>query len=489
MYARVFDNPMLVKHLRSRLRPAPTVTGIVIALVLSGMLLWAGASRGDVGDVFPWMIALQCTILLLFGTSQVGSSAGAARDSGILEFHRASPLSPLDLALGFLLGAPIREYVMAACVTPFALFAAMSGSVGAIGYAILLGLLLTGSLLFHSIAMLGGLVAGKRGAVGILLVIVCYVFAPGAIEGRIGLPGTLTIVPACMELNAEGGPTVARARSDWPPRFFGLEVPVWIQSYAYQVPLFALVFVCCVRRMRAADRPVYSKTQGALAIAVLGLLAIASVVPTPGGSSASERPIVLHYVLATAGILMAVAVTPSRGEWANGIRRASRLGRRRPSPLHDWAANFVCLVIYAAVIVGLSFASLVATSMVPDDRSSWIRAVAVASLTVTYFGWGLQCGYLRFGRIGPIFFGLVLFFLWLVPLMAGGVLALQGLDNASRLIRDISPLTGIATGSGPALVSAVAATIAAGVLLWMAIARGEQRLRRQIAQHEVAKIV
>jgi hypothetical protein len=127
--------------------------------------------------------------------------------------------------------------------------------------------------------------------------------------------------------------------------------------------------------------------------------------------------------------------------------------------------------------------------MVPDDRSLWMRAVAICSLTVIYFGWWLQYGYLQFGRIGPIFFGLFLFFLWIVPLMAGGVLALQGLDNASRVIRDISPLTGIATGTTTALISAVAATVAAGVLLWLAITHGEQRLRRQIAEHEPAKIV
>jgi hypothetical protein len=241
--------------------------------------------------------------------------------------------------------------------------------------------------------------------------------------------------------------------------------------------------------MRAADRPVYSKTQGAVAIAVLGLLATAAVVPGAVGRLAMAGPIVLQYVLVTAGILVAVAVTPSRGDWANGIRRASRLGRRRPSLLDDWAANLVCIIIYGAVVVGLSLASLAATSMVPEDRSSWMRTVAVSWLTVTYFGWGLQYGYLRFGRIGPILFGLFLFFLWVVPLMAGSVLALQRLDKAGRLIRDISPLTGIATGGNTALISAVAAAAASGVLLWLAIARGERRLRRQIAEHEAAKIV
>ena len=65
-----------------------------------------------------WLLALQAVILVVMGASQVGSSVGAARASGILDFHRVSPLTPAELTLGFFFGAPVREYVLFACTLP-----------------------------------------------------------------------------------------------------------------------------------------------------------------------------------------------------------------------------------------------------------------------------------------------------------------------------------------------------------------------------------
>ena len=45
---------------------------------------------------------------------------GRREASGILDFHRVSPLTPAELTLGFFFGAPIREYVLFACTLPFA---------------------------------------------------------------------------------------------------------------------------------------------------------------------------------------------------------------------------------------------------------------------------------------------------------------------------------------------------------------------------------
>ena len=42
-----------------------------------------------------------------------------ARASGILDFHRVSPLTPTELTLGFFFGAPIREYLLFAATLPF----------------------------------------------------------------------------------------------------------------------------------------------------------------------------------------------------------------------------------------------------------------------------------------------------------------------------------------------------------------------------------
>ena len=62
---------------------------------------------------------MQVVILAIMGSGQVNASVSGARASGILDFHRVSPLTPTELTLGFFFGAPIREYVLFAATLPF----------------------------------------------------------------------------------------------------------------------------------------------------------------------------------------------------------------------------------------------------------------------------------------------------------------------------------------------------------------------------------
>ena len=116
------DNPIFVKHLRSRLRAQPLGAAMVVVLVLCICIAWGGYQLDAYhnGGAFGALLALQAVILIVMGASQVGSSVSAARASGILDFHRVSPLTPGELTIGFFFGAPIREYVLFACTLPFA---------------------------------------------------------------------------------------------------------------------------------------------------------------------------------------------------------------------------------------------------------------------------------------------------------------------------------------------------------------------------------
>ena len=122
----MFDNPVLVKHVRSRLRPGQALPWAAIVLVLSACIAWGGHESAWFGNATAVILqlGLQILILALIGSNQINASLGGARESGILAFHRVTPLPPSVVALGFFLGAPIREYLLAAVTLPFALFAA-----------------------------------------------------------------------------------------------------------------------------------------------------------------------------------------------------------------------------------------------------------------------------------------------------------------------------------------------------------------------------
>src|SRR5262245_42778750 len=100
------DNPILVKHVRSRLRQPQLVPPVTVLVVCELLLVWYGVSNNAFADrrVFLINVAIQGVILIILGAAQVGATLASARESVILDFHRISPLSPWTITLGFFLG-------------------------------------------------------------------------------------------------------------------------------------------------------------------------------------------------------------------------------------------------------------------------------------------------------------------------------------------------------------------------------------------------
>ena len=93
---------------------------------------------------------------------------GGAKVSGILDFHRVSPLTPAELTLGFFFGAPIREYVLFACTLPFvALFLAF-GVPSVHGFIQLSILMVAIAWVFHGLALLNSLIMKGQRVAGAL---------------------------------------------------------------------------------------------------------------------------------------------------------------------------------------------------------------------------------------------------------------------------------------------------------------------------------
>ncbi len=102
------ENPIFVKHLRSRLRLQALLSAIVVVQALCLCIAWAGfqLETFESGGAFNTLLLLQIIIIVGIGGSQVATAVGSSRTSGILDFHRVSPLSRDELTLGFFFGAP-----------------------------------------------------------------------------------------------------------------------------------------------------------------------------------------------------------------------------------------------------------------------------------------------------------------------------------------------------------------------------------------------
>src|SRR5437588_6462945 len=168
-YFNLADNPLFIKHVRSRMRRAAVLPSIVLVCFLSVCIIvmeekaWPpGMGWGSQAFFF-----MQGIILLLMGGSQVAQAVASVKESGMLDFHRITPVPPRVQVLGFLLGAPIRAWTLFACTLPFALYTAVTGPWGVLGFTKVLLVQMTGALLYHALGLVTGL-AGKsaRGASG-----------------------------------------------------------------------------------------------------------------------------------------------------------------------------------------------------------------------------------------------------------------------------------------------------------------------------------
>lgn len=447
------DNPILMKHVRSRLR-APQGTYLVIAMFLIAVcLMWAGHAAGvlDDGPIFVLFFVIQGLALHFAGTSQVAASISQANDVGILDFHRVSPLSASTTTAGFLLGAPIREYLIALVFVPFSLFCAVLGNPGLIGFATTGAVLLSTTLLFHAAAMTAGLVSAPgrtRGAsMGVVFLLLLANFTtPLVFELQLPIPGLLTAGPALYEAMTAGGvPVVARG-----PTFFGVALPLYIQSLIYQTPMTLFLLVAVVRRMRSAQAPLYSRTMAIGFLVTVSVLNLGGIIGHKNVNPGTVVPVLL-YVNCLIAVFLTLAITPSQGTYRNCVRRSRKLNMHRPPLWHDESSNRAVVLAFASIT--LAMAQIVKSSVAANVNPRFWPQVGVTLFVISYFGSATQFFSLKFGRRSKPVLMLFLFLFWLLPPLVGALAAVTfGGNQVAELIAGLSPLFGIATGSLPGLV-------------------------------------
>ncbi|MEM7201835.1 MAG: hypothetical protein AAF628_16330 [Planctomycetota bacterium] len=463
------DNPILVMCARSRLRRQHVVPFVTVILVLCAFIaLSVAMSSGRPADralsFFRWFATLQGAVLLLLGTARVGAATSQVSQSGMLDFHRVSPLSARSQAVGFVLGAPIREYLGFAIILPLTLVAGCVSQVGLLAVLGVCGLTLLSSWVFHTLAAVLGLFAGPGarrvgtgGGVG--FAVVACLLAPAAYFGT-ALPGLLTPIPgsSALLIDAAGGWPEGELPASFPqpPTFFGLPLPLYFQSLIYQVPVLAFLSVALVRRLRSDGVHLFSRPVACLLLGTVATLALGGVIGRERATT-TQLGAVSAVVLGMAWLLVFV-VTPTAGAHAGGLRRAARRGQEREPAMADAAVNWRPVACFAGIVAAVA----VGAEGVGQGASGLSRA-ASTGLSVLWFGWALQ-GYalLYRGRAVP-YFMLLLFGLCAVPLLLAILLASADLDRLANVAVAVCPF---GAGFQP---DPMAIIVHAGLALWFGL--------------------
>lgn len=468
------DNPILTKHVRARLRPGLLLPWAVVALAVCLCVTYGGYVANALTGPGPLTILLgiQLVVLVFMGSSQIATSVGSARESGILDFHRVSPTPPLVNVVGFLIGGPIREYVLFGITLPFVLLIGSMSILGLAGtLASMLGVLL-GAWAFHAVSLVGALSSKKPkgGGRGIVAIVLGSYFGLNFVLGFGMAGGALTRI---------GTGEVS---------FFGLRMPWLLFAVLAEVPLLGFLIVPAVRKMRSEREQLFTKRQALACMLTVAFLLLGLSWTFRGQASTT---IVLLYILVGFGVVLGATFTPNQSTYLRGVRRALHAGQRRPSPWSDAGVNRLGVGLLGAIVLGAATIAWEAIEGRVAGAGNYSLSIAVGVLVVLYMGFGYQAAVLSFPKRGVSYFVLFLFFVWFLPLFLGAILLSSGLDESrAYAVFGISPLAGILLSSGltreaadalnAARVSAIAPAVSFLVLFYLRLDQVQRRLDRQV---------
>ena len=106
---QIWVNPIFLRYTRSRLRPAPLITWIILVLTLATSIFFlfyysslyrltagpAAAAR----DAFYPILFFQMVILLFMGTGSVAGGISRESADGMIDYQRLTPMTPLACLL------------------------------------------------------------------------------------------------------------------------------------------------------------------------------------------------------------------------------------------------------------------------------------------------------------------------------------------------------------------------------------------------------
>ncbi len=436
-----WDNPIFIKHARSRLRRSQVLTPAVIVLVLCVAAAYNGFQFGGFasGVSFGWLMGLQFILLGIQGSVQVSASIGGARESGILDFHRVSPLSPLATSLGFFFGAPVREYALFLITIPFCLFSVAQGTPNFLVYLQIQFCTLLVCWTLQAISLLTALTTKKPRAGGkgmIAMVIIVSIFGTG--------PFSILGTSANMLDDSILFP------------FFGLPLHWLINALLYTLPTLGFIMLASVRKMQSERAHALSKPQAVACLATQLFLTIGGTWLLKGFT---PIVIIVLYVTSAFACLLVVTITPNLGEYTKGVRRAERRGISHLSYWDDLSLNRVALMMICLLVLVGSTIVWQAIAQAPADPTINMPAqlrtmtfgipIATAVLSIFYFGSALQYFALATPRRSMTLMSLFIFLAWFLPMLVGALIAATtgGDDAISAAIIAISPIAGIGMSS------------------------------------------
>lgn len=482
---KIWENPIFARYCQSRLRLRGLGIFLLIVVLIAAFIVAVVSSIGvrtrmspaDAARVgfFP-LLFLQGIILFLLGTAQVAGGMTAERDEGVIDYQRLIPMSPLSKVLGYLLGLPVREYVMFLATLPFTAWSLWRGHVAWGVWVPLYVAVFSSTLLYHFTGLLTGTVARNRRwafLAAIALVFCLYTIIPQMAKFGLVLFKYLTLYPVFEEsltglLPASvGAPVKVWQRLAPTVKFFNLDLSETVFTLFSQGGLILTFTIMLCRKWRRSESHLLGKLWATGFFVWIQILLLGNALPLidpgnlfpsrafyqmvrvmPNWAPMPTEAVIMSgiYGLVTLLLIFVLGsiITPSADRQIRGWRRARKQGASSLPRLSDAATGFWFVLVMA--IAGAAGWFLFTRALV---ESRWFLGHEVPLRVFGYFAAVMLTGGVGFQALleakGARAVVLAMIFVGVVPIMAGAVLG----PISDRLIPLASWLIGISPLSMP----------------------------------------
>ncbi len=475
-------NPIFRRYCQSRLRLQGLGISLLTVVIVCGFIVALVHTIGENQHLTPAdgarlgiipLLVFQGLILFVVGTAQVAGGMTAERDEGVIDYQRLIPMSPLSKVIGYLVGLPVREYVLFLTTLPFTAWSLWRGEVNWHVWLPLYSVMISSTLLYHFTGLVTGTVVRNRRwafLVSIALVFALYTVIPQTAKFGLVFFKYLTITPVFEEslpgiLPSDAARFSRLAERLFPTvKFFGLDFSEAVFT-AFSQGGFILTFIIMLcRKWRRAESHLLGKIWATGFFIWVQIVLLGNALPLiePGNlfpSRAFMRMIRIGpnwdpdpmeavalsgvYGLVTMALIFVLAgiITPSAENQIRGWRRARKQGASALPLLADAATAFWWVAIMA--IAGAAGWFMFSRALV---ESHWFPGYSLPLRDLGFFIMVMVTGGVGFQALleqkGGRTVGLLVILIGVVPILLGVVFGItERLRPLASWLIAISPIS------------------------------------------------
>jgi ABC-2 type transport system permease protein len=310
----LWNNPEFIRHLRAQMRPARTITAVIVSIVLCcllSLLFYTGSDSASNPSnsidarrsLYSTLLMVQSLVLCLWCLSSCGQAINSERNLKTFDFLRTTRLTAAEILMGMMFGSPVMAYFVVACTLPFTLmlgwYSGFSLAAMVVTYVMLLILAAVLSLAALTISLLT-----DRQRSGSTIALLFVLLGWPAITMLIAasdatrFPGfsAVAIVPGLLPLYHIDNPGFQGVRNFAHVPFFNVQVPSLFVSLVLYLTAGAWLVLILLRNLKKdrEDIRLLSRWQATGLTAYINLLVFALLDLGVHISNQTGRPIPLE---------------------------------------------------------------------------------------------------------------------------------------------------------------------------------------------------